>query len=303
MNPKILDSLLHNAGAVSWGIAEAAPVDTKNKELYKQWIDCGKHGEMAYLEKYCDVRDNPQNLLEGAKSIICAAFNYYHPDNCGRGGLHWARYALGDDYHNELRSRLESVSSKITGETGETCRVCVDTAPLRERYWALRSGVGFLGRNGLLIVPEAGSWCVLGFIITTLRLPPTPPLPAMTCCGCGLCVRECPAGALDGDGGMDALRCRSYLSIEYRGDSIAPLGNTVYGCDICQEVCPHNRQVMLSNIKAFSPRPEVLSLTREEILNMEQPEFSRLFKGSAIKRTKLAGLKRNVLSTDINPKR
>lgn len=299
-----LRDMLAGAGATATGVATAGGVDHSEMELYRRWLSAGRQGGMGYLEKYDDLRADPRLLLEGARSVVCAAFSYYRRAARGSGGLRWARYALGSDYHDEVRLRLGEVAERITAMTGAACRVCVDTAPLRERYWAVRSGVGFTGRNGLLIVPGEGSWCVLGFILTTLPLDPTEPANPDNptgCAGCGRCVESCPGHALDGLGGMDARRCRSYLTIEYRGDTLPPLGDRVYGCDICQEVCPHNRAATETTIAPFAAREEVLRLTKGEIEGMTQEEFSRIFKGSAVKRTKLAGLVRNAGSTLIDP--
>lgn len=301
LDTHLLLNMLTSAGAVASGVARADTVHHSEMEVYHTWLAAGKHGEMGYLEKYDDVRADPRLLLEGARSVVCAAFSYYHREARGCGALRWARYALGSDYHDEVRSRLTDVAAKITAMTGAACRVCVDTAPLRERYWAVRSGVGFTGHNGLLIVPGEGSWCVLGFIITTLPLIPTPPSDRTECDGCGRCVEACPGHALDGSGGIDARRCRSYLTIEYRGDTLPPLADRVYGCDICQEVCPHNRDATPTEIPAFAPREEVLSLSKEDIASLTQEEFSRIFKGSAVKRTKLAGLVRNARRTLVDP--
>ncbi len=289
-----IKSLVRGAGAVAAGIAAAGPVDEAVAELYRYFIARGRHGEMGYLDRYHDVRDDATLLLDGARSIVAAAFSYYnHPP---REPLRWARYALGEDYHDVVRRRLSAVADEITARTGAACRVCVDTAPLRERYWATKAGVGFIGLNNLLIVPGAGSWCVLGFILTTLPLDPDTP-DTRGCDGCGRCIAACPGHALDGQGGMDARRCMSYLTIEYRGDEIPPLGTRIYGCDICQEVCPHNAGVAVTDIAEFAPRPAITGLSREDILSMRQQDFSMIFRGSPIKRTKLAGLVRNALRT------
>lgn len=301
MNKIEIKRLVTEAGAVGCGVVTLGPVDDRASKLYHDWIARGKHGDMAYLEKYSDVRNDPRLLLEGARSMIVAAFCYNWGVNGNAGlerkdALKWARYALGRDYHEEVRERLEHVAGIISQESGAKCRVAVDTAPLRERYWAVKAGIGFLGVNNQLIVPGAGSWCVLGEIITTLDI--SPDVPCMdSCLGCMRCVRACPGKALDGCGGMDARRCMSYLSIEYRGDDIPSLGDRIYGCDICQEVCPHNAGAKLSEIVNFKPREAILSLSREEIIGMEQCDFSRIFSHSAIKRTKLAGLQRNARAT------
>ena len=293
-----LQGLLEQAGADAWGVAPCTDVAEEDARLYEEWIASGKHGEMKYLESWPEIRRRPGLLLEGARSIICAAFSYYNPENRGEGGLRWARYALGTDYHDEIRRRLSEAAKAITEKTGAECRVCVDTAPLRERLWAERAGVGYIGKNGLLIVPGAGSWCVLGFILTGHEFSPTPAEPR-SCLGCGRCVRACPGQALDGRGGIDARRCRSYLTIEYRGSEMPRLtGGRVYGCDICQEVCPHNRYAPTTRTEAFWPRPGVLGLTLGKIAEMTQEEFSALFRGSAVKRTKLAGLRRNAAAAE-----
>ena len=304
LNPEDIKRMLTEAGASACGIAEALPVDDGASELYDRWISTGRHADMDYLAKYPDVRRDPRLLLEGARSIIVAAFNYFTPRNQGDGALRWARYSLGRDYHEELRERLGRVAEAITGATGAACRVTVDTAPLRERYWAVRAGVGFIGINNQLIVPSAGSWCLLGEIITTLPLTPDEPC-RESCAECMRCVKACPGHALDGCGSLDARKCMSYLTIEKKYDPSAvdadvmpPVGNRIYGCDICQEVCPHNRGVSPSEIPAFAPRESILSLSREDIITMEQGDFSRIFTHSAIKRAKLAGLQRNARSTE-----
>ena len=184
------------------------------------------------------------------------------------------------------------MAGEITSITGAQCRVTVDTAPLRERYWAVEAGLGFIGVNNQLIIPGTGSWVLLGEIITTLPLDADEPC-RLSCDGCMRCVKACPGRALDGHGGMDAGRCMSYLTIEFRGEGPIGCGDRIYGCDICQEVCPHNSCSSPSKIPAFTPRESILSLTRDDILTMEQGEFSRIFTHSAIKRTKLAGLRRN----------
>lgn len=290
--------LVLEAGAVATGIAKARPVDQEAESLYQSWINTGRHGEMEYMERYAEVRHDPRLLLDGAESIIVAAFNYYTPANHGgvvagsSGPLKWARYALGRDYHEEIRDRLSAVAGEITSLTGAQCRVTVDTAPLRERYWAVEAGLGFIGVNNQLIIPGTGSWVLLGEIITTLPLEADGPC-RLSCDVCMRCVKACPGRALDGHGGMDAGRCMSYLTIEYRGEGPIGCGDRIYGCDICQEVCPHNSCASQSEIPAFAPRESILSLTRDDILTMEQGEFSRIFTHSAIKRTKLAGLRRN----------
>lgn len=306
-----IKELLAGAGVYHSAIAEVSPVDAAAVEAYRAWIASGMHGSMTYLEKYDDLRSDPRLLLEGARSVVSCAFSYFWGGNggcCGEhpykemdGKLVWAEYALGDDYHDVVRARLSAVAQTITERTGAECRVCVDTAPLRERYWAVKSGLGFIGLNNQLIIPGAGSRFFLGEILTTLDLEPDRQSGPVSCEGCGKCVAACPGKALraDGDGRvrLDARRCLSYLTIELRGElpEDVRLGRHIYGCDECQLVCPHNRMSPLSEIEEFRPRKEILELSAQRIAEMSQEEFSAIFRRSAIKRAKLAGLQRNAL--------
>lgn len=302
MDASELRRRLKDAGVFKSGIARVEAVDAATVTGYDRWLSEGMNGEMAYLEKYHDIRSNPALLLPGARSVVSCAFNYWWgPVD---SPLRWASYALGDDYHDVVRGRLQSVADAITAETGAECRVCVDTAPILERYWAVRSGVGFIGLNQQLIIPGAGTHFFLGEIITTLDLAPDAPC-TLTCGECRRCLRACPGGALrenDKAPGnpasevtLDSRRCLSYLTIEYRGEfpeGTRP-GKHIYGCDVCQEVCPHNSKAPLSDIEEFRPRAAILRLDTDAILEMRQEDFSAIFRKSAIKRTKLAGLQRN----------
>lgn len=296
LSPSQLSELrkrLDDAEVYRYGFASIAEgVDEKNVRLYEDWLAAGRHGEMNYLEKYDDIRRDPRLLLPGAESLISCAFSYFNP--VPDLPLKWALYALGDDYHEVIRERLGKVAEWISDTTGAQCRVCVDTAPLRERYWAVRAGVGFTGLNNQLIVPGAGSYFFLGEIITTLSLPPDAPC-TLSCGDCGRCVAACPGKALDGSGGMDARRCLSYLTIEYKGELPADLelDGRIYGCDECQRACPHNATPPRSRIAEFSPREKLFELDAGRIAAMNQEEFSTLFRRSAIKRTRLSGLRRN----------
>lgn len=302
MDASELRRRLKDAGVFKSGIARVEAVDADTVTGYDRWLSEGMNGEMAYLEKYHDIRSNPALLLPGARSVVSCAFNYWWgPVD---SPLRWASYALGDDYHDVVRGRLQSVADAITAETGAECRVCADTAPILERYWAVRSGVGFIGLNQQLIIPGAGTHFFLGEIITTLDLSPDAPC-TLTCGECRRCLRACPGGALrendEAPGNqtaeitLDSRRCLSYLTIEYRGEfpeGTRP-GKHIYGCDVCQEVCPHNSKAPLSDIEEFRPRAAILRLDTDAILEMRQEDFSAIFRKSAIKRTKLAGLQRN----------
>ncbi len=313
LTSRLVKDRLCLAGAYASGVAEITPLPDSEVDAYQLWISEGMNGGMAYMANHADIRRDPGLLLPGAVSLISCAFSYYYPVKWGSDGLRWARYSLGTDYHEVVRARLGEVADWITQQTGAECRVCVDTAPLRERYWAVQAGVGFIGLNDQLIIPGAGSYFFLGEILTTLPLEADPPC-TLSCGSCRACHRACPGKALSLQPGgtrsaalatsaaasrpvVDARRCLSYLTIEHRGDfpEGTELGNHIYGCDVCQEVCPHNFNPPVTEIPEFIPRAEILSLTRADILAMTRLDFSRIFSHSAIKRTKLTGLHRNAL--------
>lgn len=251
------------------------------------------------MERYPDLRRDPRLLLEGARSIVVCAFNYYPATKRPAALPHIAYYAYGKDYHNVLRQRLQHVADTIkTHYNGAECRICIDTAPLMERYWAVQAGIGFIGRHSQLIVPGIGSYVLLGSILTTAQLPPDNPC-TLTCPpGCNRCLKACPGKAIMADSHIDARRCLSYLTIEYRGDfpTATDTHNCLYGCDTCQNVCPLNTEVSPTGIQEFNPSPELLTLTAQQAADMTQQQFSSLFSRSAIKRAKLEGLRRNALN-------
>lgn len=288
-------------GAYRHGIARAEAVDDASMRDYTDWIGHGCHAGMEYLAKYDDVRRDPRLLLKGARSLIVCAFPYARPVRSEPGYLRVASYALGDDYHDVIRRRLGEAAREIDEALGSVSRVCVDTAPLRERYWAVRSGLGYIGLNDQLILPGAGSYFFIGTIVTTADLTPHEPC-RMKCIGCRRCIACCPSGALTADPKpkVDARRCLSCLTIEHRGPFGEPpprLDGRLYGCDTCQLVCPHNRVVEgmleVEPLPEFQPRPELLQLTRERIADMTPEEYHQLFRGSAMRRCKLPDLKRN----------
>lgn len=251
---------------------------------------------MSYLANHELLRSDPRLLLDGAQSVISFAFPYYSAV-AHASQDYVARYALGDDYHEVVRRRLDVVAQKVRDTFGGDTRVCVDTAPLRERYWAARSGIGFIGLNGHLIIPGAGSYFFLAELLTTVAFRPTetPDGRAGRCEGCGRCVKACPGGAIGADGSFDASKCLSYLTIEHRGDfpDGTNLHGCLYGCDVCSDVCPHNANPPITIIAEFAPRPAVVALTAERVGEMSRADFSTIFRHSAIKRAKLAGLQRN----------
>lgn len=301
-----LDGIMRSAGAIAWGVAAAMPVDDEAWERRNRWIAGGCNAGMDYLDRYPDVRRDPRNLLEGARSIIVAAFSYYPSQRQHPSAPQFAWYAYGRDYHEVLRTRLQQAADTIAAiRPGATFRICVDTAPVMERYWAVKAGVGFIGRNAQLIVPGHGSACFLGEIVTDIPLTPSAPCTLACPDGCDLCIRACPGHALSPDTrSVDARRCLSYLTIEHRGplpEGAPHPGRRIYGCDTCQTVCPFNRHSQPTAIPEFAPSPALLSITDADIAALTPEAFSTLFRHSAIKRAKLAGLLRNLAALSKPP--
>lgn len=300
--PSTLDEIMAATGAAVWGVAPARPVDPQAIARRDRWIAQGNHAGMDYLTRYPEQRADPRELLPGARSIIVAAFPYTPARRQDPRALQIAWYAYGRDYHDVVRRRLTAVADRLTAlhpspEGTQVCRVCVDTAPIMERYWAVQAGLGFIGRNCQLIIPNQGSAFFLGEIVTTIPLTESKPCRLQCPDGCDRCIRACPGTAINTDSTLDARRCLSYLTIEHRGelppDAPRP-GRRLYGCDTCQTVCPFNRDAIPTTIPEFAPRQELLTLSPDDVASMTQEQFSTLFAGSAIKRAKLAGLKRNL---------
>ncbi len=230
-------------GAYACGVVRAMPVTAEAVARYEEWLADGNAGNMDYLGRYGEVRRDPRLLLdgEGARTLIVTLFAYQDNVHPAEGVPYIAHYALGQDYHDVLRRRLKTVIGQLRPRFGGKWRVCVDSAPLMERYWAARAGLGVIGDNGCLIVPGVGANFFIATIVTTAQMPTDDPVEGTShCLGCGRCVRACPTGALRGDGSVDARRCISYLTIESQDDIPAdiPTGNTLYGCDVCRRACP-----------------------------------------------------------------
>jgi epoxyqueuosine reductase len=289
-----------DAGFDLVGIASAAP--SRWRDYLRTWLDEGRAGQMQYLANRFEERTQPQAYLPGARSIICVAINYHVPleplsaEQQQRHGK-IARYALGDDYHELIKSRLHAVADWMR-QTFSDCqtRACVDTAPVMEKELAARAGIGWLGKNTCLINPKIGSWLLLGEILTTLPLPPDDE--ATDHCGtCTRCIDACPTGAITEPYRLEARKCISYLTIEHCGE-IAPelqpqIGNWLYGCDICQDVCPHNGKAPAATDPAIAPRFPTGTLDAAEVESWSDELYRRELRGSAMKRVKLPVLKRN----------
>jgi epoxyqueuosine reductase len=279
------------------GIASAEP--SRYRAHFERWLAEGRHGTMHYMERRLQERTDPASYLPGAKSVICVALNYHTPleppaGEAPRGRI--ARYALGRDYHEHLKDRLYDLADWLRDLVpGTRTRCATDTAPVLERELAERAGIGWIGKNACVLNERMGSWLLLGEVLTTLELPHDEP--ADDHCGtCTRCIDACPTGALIGPRQLDARRCISYLTIEHTDEidpSLRPLmGDWIFGCDICQDVCPFNQKAPVSDDAQVRPRvPGRLDLA--DLLSWRQEDFSRTFSHSAVKRIKLPVLKRN----------
>jgi epoxyqueuosine reductase len=279
------------------GIASAGP--SQHADYFRQWLAAGKHGSMEYLSDRFDERTDPATYFPGARSVISVACNYrveLEPQ-AGTNEGRIARYALGDDYHIIMKHRLHDLADWLRATVpGCKTRSSVDTAPVMEKELAARAGIGWMGKNTCIINEQVGSFVLLGQVLTTLDLPADQPVDDR-CGSCTRCIDACPTGAIDEPYSMDASRCISYLTIEHRAEIAADLqskmGNWIYGCDICQEVCPWNRKSPATADPAFSPRFESGSVEWKRVLEWSQEDYRALTKGSAMKRVKLPMLRRN----------
>ena len=291
------------------GITTAEPVDAVQVDYFHRWLEAGCAAKMAYLHRNIEKRFDPEKLLNGAQSVICVALNYrpQADELPADPELRIANFALYEDYHPFIKERLFQLADFIQTQTeawngSDTMRpkfkACVDSVPLAERALAQRAGLGFIGRNHMLISPELGNQILLGELITTLPLQPDPPSENQSCGDCGKCLRACPTGALDFDGGFDARKCISYLTIESPDDIPAEyshkLDNRIFGCDACIRACPHEMSKPARTNTDFQLHPEWAKLNCTDIQNMTQDTFEKRFAGSGMIRTGLRKLQQTL---------
>lgn len=284
------------------GVAPVEPVPELS--FYREWIDAGYAGKMAYLERNIDKREDVTRVVADAKSVVVCAKVYHtnHPlsveqTDKNRGWI--SRYSWGDDYHDVLRTKLFELLNFIGHEAEEEVvgRIYVDTGPVLDRVYAKYAGIGWFGKNTCIINQNHGSWFFIGEIITNLALEYDSPVPDR-CGTCTRCIDACPTDAILEPYVLDSRRCISYLTIELKDDIPVELrddiGNHVFGCDICQDVCPWNRKATVTDDAAFEPRAEMMNPHLEMLAQMSREDFRERFRGSPIKRTKYRGFLRNV---------
>jgi epoxyqueuosine reductase len=282
------------------GIVRAEPLE-KERERLEEWLAQNFHGEMRWMEREPEKRADPQILFPGAKSVVVVALNYFtpheHEQDEAKGKI--SRYAWGDDYHDVLKEKLRDLFAfiKLLDETADG-KICVDTAPMMDKAWAVHAGLGWIGKHSNLITKEYGSWVFLGEIILNLALEYDTETIEDHCGSCTRCLDACPTGAITAQYLVDSNRCLSYATIELRSPELPleitkDLNGWLYGCDICQDVCPWNRFEKPTEEQRFEPRKSETSVDLQEILSYSHEEYAARFRKSAMKRAKLGGLKRN----------
>ncbi len=282
------------------GIVPAAPLVEEGSRL-RQWLERNYHGSMTWMARNLEMRTDPRVLFPGARSVVVVALNYYtdaeHASSPQTGKI--SRYAWGDDYHDVLSSKLKSLLLWIQEQFPEAQgKVCVDIQPMMDKAWAQRAGLGWIGKHTNLITPEYGSWVFLGELILNIELDFDTELIEDHCGTCTLCIDACPTQAITEPYVVDSNKCISYATIELREPTIPDhigehLEGWLYGCDICQDVCPWNRFQQVTSEGRFQPRAGNVNPPLAELVDLNQDAYAERFRGSAMKRAKLSGLQRN----------
>jgi epoxyqueuosine reductase len=280
------------------GIAKAQQLDEDARRL-ENWLQQGMHGSMSYMENHFDMRVDPTKLVPGAKSVITLIKNYY-PEKEINSAYKISKYAYGNDYHTIIKSALRNMLQDISQTIGAIeGRGFVDSAPVLERAWAKRSGIGWIGKNGNLITKNGGSFFFIATLITDLELVADDPFAKDFCGSCSKCIEACPTDAISDNKVINGSKCISYFTIELK-DEIIPsemkgkFSDWMFGCDICQDVCPWNRFSKPHNEEGFSPLPELLNLSTRDWEELNEEMFRKIFKHSPLSRSKHKGIKRNI---------
>nr|WP_154212568.1 tRNA epoxyqueuosine(34) reductase QueG [Riemerella anatipestifer] len=289
-------------GFQSCGISQAAFLEEESPRL-EVWLKKGYHGKMSYMENHFDKRLDPRLLVEGSRSVISLSYNYFPQEELPTiDNFKISKYAYGRDYHEVIKDILRDMVAELQEEIGAFgFRVFVDSAPVLERAWAKKSGIGWVGKNANLISKKSGSFFFLAEIICDLELEPD--APTTDHCGrCTRCIDACPTNAIVNEKIIDGSRCISYATIELKEEIPAAFRSNMqdwmFGCDICQEVCPWNRFSKPHNQPLFNPNPALKNFTKREWRELTQDLFSEIFRKSPVKRTKFAGLQRNISFLD-----
>ena len=286
-------------GFMFCGVSKAAFLEKEAPRL-EQWLQNGYHGEMGYMENYFDKRLDPRKLVEGAKSVISFALNYYTDQNQLDGDApKISKYAYGTDYHLVIKEKLKQLIEIIREKIGEVDgRAFVDSAPVLDKAWAKRAGFGWIGKNANLLNKKSGSFFFLAELIVDLELEYDMEATTDHCGTCTRCIDACPTDAIVGPYVVDGSRCISYLTIELKNEIPVEfkgkMNNWMFGCDVCQDVCPWNKFSILTSENSFQPHHELLEMNASDWQEITEETFKVIFKNSPVKRTKLTGLKRNI---------
>ena len=298
-NTALIKSFATTLGFDHCGIAKAVQLDEDAKRL-EQWLNKGMQGTMQYMENHFDLRIDPAKLVPGAKSVITLLLNYFPSQLQHEEIPKIAKYAYGQDYHSVIREKLNELIRLIKSSVGEIHgRGFVDSAPVLERTWAQRSGLGWIGKNGNLINKQNGSFFFIATLIVDLELEYDDPFIKDYCGTCTKCIDHCPTDAILPDKVIDGSKCISYFTIELK-DALIPdalkgkFDNWIFGCDVCQDVCPWNRFSKPATEIKFKPIPEILNFTLNQWEELTEESFKTIFKDSSLKRSKWQGIKRNV---------
>ena len=296
--PPALESLVraqaYGLGFDLVGIATLGPMETAAH--FERWLDAGRAGEMHYLPKWRDKRADSRLPFPGVSSAIVVGMDYGGREPSGPV----ARYARGDDYHDVMVDKLRALHAWLNGQVGREIhgKAYVDTGPILERDLARRAGLGWFGKNTMLIHPRRGSFFFLGALVLDLHLAPDAPFEADRCGSCTRCLDACPTDAFPAPYQLDATRCISYLTIEKRGaipeELRSGIGRQVFGCDICQDVCPWNREAPVTKMADLQPRAPMVNPDLEWLAGLDEEKFREVFRGSPVKRARFNGLRRNV---------
>lgn len=293
----LLKAKAHELGFMDCGVAQAGFLEEEAPRL-EQWLRAGNHGTMQWMENHFDKRLDPRKLVEGAQSVVSVLFNYFPEREQEIDSPKISKYAYGEDYHFVMKRKLKALLQFLREQVGDiNGRAFVDSAPVMDRVWAEKAGLGWRGKHSLNLSKKAGSFYFIGELIVDVPL--VYDAPATDHCGsCTRCIDACPTDAITEPHVVDSNRCISYLTIEYK-DSLPrefqdKMEGWAFGCDICQDVCPWNRFATPHNEPAFTPHPKLLDMNRKEWQEITEEVFREIFRKSAVKRTKYAGLKRNI---------
>ncbi len=298
-NTALIKQLAQTLGFSYCGIAKAEKLDEDARRL-ETWLQQGMHGSMQYMEDHFELRVDPRKLVPGAKSVITLLQNYFPQQQQSASAPHISKYAYGEDYHEVIRAKLRELLSLLNKNIGMiNGRGFVDSAPVLERSWAVKSGAGWVGKNGNLITKQSGSFYFIATLIVDIELQYDDPFAKDFCGSCRKCIDACPTDAIQENKVVDGSKCISYFTIELK-DALIPdemkgkFDQWMFGCDTCQDVCPWNRFSKPHTETRFTPIPEILNLSTNEWEGLNEDAFKTIFKNSPIKRAKFQGIQRNL---------